>query len=61
MSSKCHDLAGPWLDFVCVCVCVCGGGGGGNQIGQIFGTFYDYAWIILRARWIWPFGWVGVR
>ena len=34
-------------------LCVCGGGGGSNWSN--FGTFYDYAWIILRSRWIWPF------
>ena len=28
-------------------------GGGSNWSN--FGTFYDYAWIILRSRWIWPF------
>ena len=38
-----------------VCVCVCGGGGGGGSNWSTFGTFYDYAWIILRSRWIWPF------
>ena len=30
--------------------------GGSNRSN--FGTFYDYAWIILRSRWIWPF-WGG--
>ena len=33
-------------------------GGGSNRSN--FGTFYDYAWIILRSRWTWPF-WGGVR
>ena len=32
--------------------------GGSNRSN--LGTFYDYAWIILRSRWIWPF-WGGVR
>ena len=30
--------------------------GGSNRSN--FRTFYDYAWIILRSRWIWPF-WGG--
>ena len=32
---------------------LCGGSNWSN-----FGTFYDYAWITLRLRWIWPF-WGG--
>ena len=32
----------------------CGGGLNRSNLG----TFYDYAWIILRSRWIWPF-WGG--
>ena len=31
------------------------GGEGGGSNRSNFGTFYDYAWIILRSRWIWPF------
>ena len=27
---------------------------GGSNLSN-FGTFYDYGWIILRSRWIWPF------
>ena len=56
--SSCHALsnkishvpfAGPQPDiFVCVCE-----GGGANWSN--FGTFYDYAWIILGSSSIWPF------
>ena len=41
----------PVARLLCVCVCVCvggGGGGGGGSNWLNFGTFYDYAWIILR-------------
>ena len=50
----------PVARFFLVRVCVGGGGGGGGSNWSYFGTFYDYAWIILQLRWDLAIFW-GVR